>query len=1093
MLYLLEKEIGEAHPSRKIYLIDTIFTRQLLRVYRSDKSGDSLYDVNADTFLQRFGSTLTPTSEIGGIFHIHGNHWVAAAVDIVREALAYGDPAGGLPDDDVIGALRWFVSKHLPSYPVDCLDSEIMPCPTQHLFDDWWSCGIFSNNGLARFFIPSTPMVGPSHAETDLARMSILRRLIMVFNSKSSNLDQALPLMRFKYPSSSRSAPSPRPEPITKIAIKNVVRATQAPITASSEKPKPKQRKVKNTVPSVIAPIFQARPKRTVEQLKARSKVRKTASGQDVASAMDNVPSDASSDDTAAPTGRPRMNELDTLTVELKSERGSHRKYRCAGVGCSKTWEPRSRARVLAHCKGCLKMTSEQRQFASAASAENSPGALVAATESLQGTPCGTLSPATSMASISSTDSRVVAIRASAPPRADEFFGMRGRKEIHNALDFAILKLVCVARFAPAIVDLDEWKDIYKISTPSYTPASRTRLVDNHIMSEQERVRALVIDYLQTQDHLTVTFDGGDTLGGDTFYTVHVTTPTRQVFLIEGQECTRESHTGEWIANLVMRVIHPIGPQRFIAMSSDDTGNTQLARAIMEAAMCNLLNLPDPMHHLSNTLKEIAALPYFKVVIKRVRGTIKYFKQSKPAKAKLKDRRVEQGLGPGLESIGKTRFATLTWSAESLRRCLPAIRDLVTSGEVDIPKHGDTFINNTATTLKFEIYLTQFLKVTMGIARAIQCLEASSTNAADVYLYWLAVVAQIKQALSTCCLPDDVCAEIRGIMIRRWRQFFVTGPTNVHLLAFYLNPRYVRSSIFKNPNPLTFNITLPAKVPPKVPPGIKSPKTFLEVGRYLLEIAVNEINHGSNPVLTSWKPRPTAFTRAYQAQFTAYAQRSYPFNVPLGEDQDPLDWWLALEETPNAEILAAIAIKLYSAVPHSMADERTMSVVTMMNTALQNRQKVETIMAMAQIRNYYRTQKKRKLRKSARPRPILKFYDVNRVLRPIDEEEDEEGGHGSDRDVSDDQSGGESDDEGATKDRRKHGTGVPCKVEPSSVLPMQDDDDFDMSSLDLEELLTDAPVSRSVKVGAVPKSRVPVAGVVDREEDGGTFELGDWM
>ncbi|KAF8057978.1 hypothetical protein FPV67DRAFT_1676708 [Lyophyllum atratum] len=111
MLYLLEKEIREAHPSREIYLIDTIFTRQLLRVYRSDKSGDSLYDVNADTFLQRFGSTLTPASEIGGIFHIHGDHWVAAAVDIVREALAYGDPAGGLPDDDVVGALPWFISK----------------------------------------------------------------------------------------------------------------------------------------------------------------------------------------------------------------------------------------------------------------------------------------------------------------------------------------------------------------------------------------------------------------------------------------------------------------------------------------------------------------------------------------------------------------------------------------------------------------------------------------------------------------------------------------------------------------------------------------------------------------------------------------------------------------------------------------------------------------------------------------------------------------------------------------------------------------------------------------------------------------------
>jgi hypothetical protein len=115
---------------------------------------------------------------------------------------------------------------------------------------------------------------------------------------------------------------------------------------------------------------------------------------------------------------------------------------------------------------------------------------------------------------------------------------------------------------------------------------------------------------------------------------------------------------------------------------------------------------------------------------------------------------------------------------------------------------------------------------------------------------------------------------------------------------------YVQSSIFKNPNPLTFNITLPAKLPPKVPPGIRSPKTFLEVGKYLLTVAVSEINHGSDPVLTSWKERPGGFIKAYQAQFAAYAQRAYPFNTPMGECQDPLDWWTALEETPNAEILA---------------------------------------------------------------------------------------------------------------------------------------------------------------------------------------------
>ena len=44
-----------------------------------------------------------------------------------------------------------------------------------------------------------------------------------------------------------------------------------------------------------------------------------------------------------------------------------------------------------------------------------------------------------------------------------------------------------------------------------------------------------------------------------------------------------------------------------------------------------------------------------------------------------------------------------------------------------------------------------------------------------------------------------------------------------------------------------------------------------------------------------------------------------------------------------------------------MADERTMSVVTMLNTAQRNRQKVDSVMAMVQIRGYYQKERKRKV------------------------------------------------------------------------------------------------------------------------------------
>ena len=49
---------------------------------------------------------------------------------------------------------------------------------------------------------------------------------------------------------------------------------------------------------------------------------------------------------------------------------------------------------------------------------------------------------------------------------------------------------------------------------------------------------------------------------------------------------------------------------------------------------------------------------------------------------------------------------------------------------------------------KFKRDLTRLGAVLMPFARAIQCLESKDTTPADVYLYWLAVVAQLNDLIN---------------------------------------------------------------------------------------------------------------------------------------------------------------------------------------------------------------------------------------------------------------------------------------------------------------------------------------------------------
>ena len=272
---------------------------------------------------------------------------------------------------------------------------------------------------------------------------------------------------------------------------------------------------------------------------------------------------DVESDEQVRVVGRPRLSLLDTLTVEVRTPRGTARKYRCAGAGCSKRWAPRTTSRVFAHAKRCLKLTEEQRHLASSASASNSPGALVAADNAQE---TGKLRATSSLQSIASSQSSFTSLPSSPLPlkasdahllpRGDGFFGPQGRQKTHRALDLAIVKFFCVARIPPAVADLDVWKNMFRVCLPSYVPASRTRLMDDHIMSEQERVRQLQLEHLKAQRHISISFDGGALRSGESLYTVHATTVARDVMLLEGQDGTRESHTGAWIAELVLRVSH---------------------------------------------------------------------------------------------------------------------------------------------------------------------------------------------------------------------------------------------------------------------------------------------------------------------------------------------------------------------------------------------------------------------------------------------------------------------------------------------------------------------------------------------------------
>jgi hypothetical protein len=120
------------------------------------------------------------------------------------------------------------------------------------------------------------------------------------------------------------------------------------------------------------------------------------------------------------------------------------------------------------------------------------------------------------------------------------------------------------------------------------------------------------------------------------------------------------------------------------AIVSDSTGNTRLFRELLADEIPTLLNLPDIVHFISNTIKDIVRLSYFSPTVTILRATITKFHKSHLGESELLAAHLLLGISKGLDAIGKTRFGTIIIAAWSLQLNIPSIRKVVERGKFDL-------------------------------------------------------------------------------------------------------------------------------------------------------------------------------------------------------------------------------------------------------------------------------------------------------------------------------------------------------------------------------------------------------------------------
>ncbi|KAI0696513.1 hypothetical protein BC835DRAFT_1305576 [Cytidiella melzeri] len=933
-LSVLRHDVQEAthlsSPAPRILQIEGTLKLKFLYCDRS------YLDNSSTRYLRILGQDLAEgkVNVFAGIFHINNNHWVAVVADVPARRILYANPMApgvGLKVPLAVEAVTWYLEQHqLTGFTAVGLKTVLQL--------DGFSCGILSYAALAHHFLPAQyPLPPPGPYNSSLARMSMFHRIVA---QSTRTADRFSNVWMF----AAREAPTPLVVP--KMFLPPTGKRTFKDISdgssdhGDSDHSHPNSHSAASDI-SIFTKVLLPKRERELASRKKR-RVKKKAQNSQFSDGMaepglrEKLKENSSRSIASGGPGRTADQMLEVLTVYQGNNETGAKQYICVGKGCKAKWSGRTKGRVLKHAAQCLHLPEDLRMSTIVALASMS-------TRSQVNTQAAKPTLIQEKSKDSSATVVLQPIRVGNPVGTHinggnlrEYARSHGRQERKAQIDHAILRLFVAAGLPPSLFDYPEWKDFCAAMNAGYVPLTRAGYSDVLLPTEQAYIQLQQLKYLKTKRNLTITFDGGTTRRQDGFYSVHVCMPEGEEFLVDMVDGRGVSHTGEWIWSHLLRNMRLVGLHLFAGIASDSTGNTKNARSRAVTEVPTLLNLPDGPHHLSNTTKDISKIDYFSEFIAVLRKFITHFSHAAHDTVMLDELRKERGIGRGLESIGKTRFATITWAALSVKRCLECIYDLVDNGDINLG-----------------------------------CIEAASANASDVFVFWMACVASIKDALENVDLeiPSPVCEEIRGIINVQWREVF--NDNHIYLAAFRLNPVHVDSDIMCSPNSLAPTITVrgsnSVSAAERVATGVKHAQSYLKTAKLLNNTAIQEILHGDNSVFTKWASKPKEFQRALNEQLKAFVLGLFPFCMQILSDDTPLSWWMRLTGREGSDLIAELAIKIFSVRPHSMADERTASVITWLNAPRRSQMLVSTLFAQAQDTTQLKV-------------PVVKFYNLKRLL-----------------------------------------------------------------------------------------------------------------
>ena len=154
-------------------------------------------------------------------------------------------------------------------------------------------------------------------------------------------------------------------------------------------------------------------------------------------------------------------------------------------------------------------------------------------------------------------------------------------------------------------------------------------------------------------------------------------TPSKKEYLYELKDLSANSHTANYLSEVIGQVIEKIRPNKISAIVSDNAANVRNTRQILQTKYPNIENVRCIAHAINLIACDIVKEGFGDRLLKKVNVLASFFKNSHQAGDRLtqliKDHEISGG---GIKLYCKTRWTTASESTDSIIRLEPLLEQL---------------------------------------------------------------------------------------------------------------------------------------------------------------------------------------------------------------------------------------------------------------------------------------------------------------------------------------------------------------------------------------------------------------------------------